>query len=67
MKFINYLQSISGIGIYPLISLLLFFVFFSAVAWYIFRVDNAYIERSKRIPVNEEETNESGPIANTNI
>lgn len=67
MKFINYLQSISGIGIYPLISLLIFFVFFSAVAWYVFRVDNTYIERSKRIPVNEDDQNEPGSILNTNI
>lgn len=58
MKFINYLQSISGIGIFPLISLLLFFLFFSAVAWYVFRVDNSYIERSKRIPVQDNENNE---------
>jgi hypothetical protein len=36
MKFINYLQSISGVGIFPLISLLLFFVFFAAVTWYVF-------------------------------
>lgn len=58
MKFINYLQSISGIGIFPLISLLLFFLFFTAVAWYVFRVDKTYIERSKRIPVEENDTNQ---------
>lgn len=58
MKFINYLQSISGIGIFPLISLLLFFLFFTAVAWYVFRVDKTYIERSKRIPVEENDQNQ---------
>ncbi len=58
MKFINYLQSIAGVGIYPLISLLLFFVFFAAVTWYVFRVDKAYIERASRIPVNEEPNSE---------
>ncbi len=54
MKFINYLQSISGIGIYPLISLLMFFVFFAAVTWYVFSVDKSYVERASRIPVNED-------------
>ncbi len=53
MKFINYLQSISGVGIFPLISLLLFFVFFAAVTWYVFRVDKGYIDRASRIPMNE--------------
>ncbi len=54
MKFINYLQSIAGIGIYPLISLLLFFVFFSAVAYYVIRVDKTYITRAKNIPLENE-------------
>ncbi|MCU0359209.1 MAG: CcoQ/FixQ family Cbb3-type cytochrome c oxidase assembly chaperone [Bacteroidia bacterium] len=58
MKFINYLQSISGVGIFPLISLLMFFVFFAAVTWYVFRVDKTYIERASRIPMNEEPTTE---------
>ena len=56
MKFINYLQSISGIGIYPMISLLLFFVFFAAVTYYVIRVDKTYITRAENIPL-ENETN----------
>lgn len=56
MKFINYLQSIAGIGIYPLISLLLFFLFFSAVTYYVIRMDKTYITRAKNIPL-ENETN----------
>ena len=28
MKFINYLEGIAGVGIFPMISLLIFFVFF---------------------------------------
>ena len=54
MKFINYLQSIAGVGIYPLISLLMFFVFFGLVTWYVVKVDKAYMDRASRIPVNEE-------------
>ena len=53
MKFINYLQSISGVGIFPLLSLLIFFLFFSAVTWYIVKADKSYIDRASRIPLNE--------------
>jgi hypothetical protein len=54
MKFINYLQSISGVGIFPLISLLLFFVFFAAVAYYVIRVDKTYIKKAKQIPLSDD-------------
>jgi len=58
MKFINYLQSITGVGIFPLISLLLFFAFFTAVAWYVFRVDKSYIDRASKLPISEENNDE---------
>ncbi len=59
MKFINYLQSITGVGIFPLISLLMFFIFFAAVTWYVFRVDKKYFERASKIPIGEESNEES--------
>jgi cytochrome c oxidase cbb3-type subunit 3 len=54
MKFINYLESISGVSIYPLISLIMFFVFFAAVAFYVIKADKKYIERAKNIPLEKE-------------
>ncbi len=54
MKFINYLESIAGVSIYPLVSLLLFFVFFSAVAFYVIKADKQYIERAKNIPLEKD-------------
>ncbi|HQQ94086.1 MAG TPA: CcoQ/FixQ family Cbb3-type cytochrome c oxidase assembly chaperone [Bacteroidia bacterium] len=54
MKFINYLQSISGVGIFPLISLIMFFVFFAAVAYFVIRVDKTYIKRAKQIPISND-------------
>lgn len=50
MKFINYLESITGIGIYPLSSLLIFFLFFVVVGFYAFRMDKSYINKLKQIP-----------------
>jgi hypothetical protein len=50
MKFINYLQSITGVGIYPLISLLIFFVFFSALSIWALKADKGYINLMKKLP-----------------
>lgn len=54
MKFINYLENIAGVGIFPLISLILFFVFFSAVTFYVIKADKKYIERAKNIPLEKD-------------
>ncbi len=54
MKFINYLESIAGVSIYPLISLILFFVFFSAVTFYVIKADKNYINRAKNIPLEQD-------------
>ncbi len=51
MKFINYLESITGIGIYPLLSLMIFFLFFAAVTWSVLRSNKHYIEKVKNIPL----------------
>jgi cytochrome c oxidase cbb3-type subunit IV len=51
MKFINYLESITGIGIYPMISLIIFVLFFMAVTLYALKADRNYIEKIKQLPL----------------
>ena len=53
MKFINYLEKITGVGIFPLISLLVFFTFFVVVTYWAFQADKGYINLMKRMPINE--------------
>lgn len=53
MKFIHYLESIMGIGIFPLISLILFFAFFTVLLLYVFRADKQHIHALKHIPLGE--------------
>lgn len=53
MKFINYLQSISGISIYPLASLIIFTVFFAAAAFWAFRADKRMIDHIRHIPLDD--------------
>lgn len=37
MKVRNYLESISGVGIYPVITLLIFFLFFGILLFWVFK------------------------------
>jgi cytochrome c oxidase cbb3-type subunit III len=51
MKFINYLESIAGVSIYPLISMLLFLSVFALAIWQVFRQSNESIQEQKNIPL----------------
>jgi len=53
MKFINYLESISGIGIYPLAAFVIFFLFFSLVSLYVFRADKKHLSDLSEIPLDK--------------
>jgi len=52
MKFIHYLKSISGIGIYPMISLFIFFTFFALLLVYVFKTDKKEWNKIKNIPLD---------------
>jgi cbb3-type cytochrome oxidase subunit 3 len=57
MKFINYLESITGIGIYPLTSFLIFFLFFLAIGIYLLKAGRRHFDTVAQIPldVNQKE------------
>lgn len=48
--FENYLSSIEGVGIYPIISLLVFFIFFVALTIWAIRVDKNYLKKMQELP-----------------
>lgn len=50
MKFINYLKSIEGVGIYPLVSLLIFFIFFVLLLVYVAKADKKTMEELEHLP-----------------
>jgi hypothetical protein len=56
MKFIHYLETITGVSIYPLTSLAIFFLFFSVMTTWILRADKGYIASMKNLPFPENET-----------
>lgn len=54
-KFIKqYAESIDGINIYPVISLLIFFVFFIALLYYVKKMDKSKVDELSRIPLDSE-------------
>ncbi|HEX5025329.1 MAG TPA: CcoQ/FixQ family Cbb3-type cytochrome c oxidase assembly chaperone [Agriterribacter sp.] len=53
MKFINYLEKISGVDIYALISFGIFFIFFLVVLTWVFKTDKNTINTISRIPLDE--------------
>lgn len=52
MKFINYLENITGIGIYPLTSFLIFFLFFLAVGIYLLKAGRKHFDAVAQIPLD---------------
>ena len=59
MKFINYLDSIQGVGIFPLISLGIFFLFFIVLTIWTFKVNKARLIEMKNIPFDKINDTES--------
>ncbi len=52
MKFINYLESITGVGIFPMISLFIFLVFFLMVAVYVYATPKSVMQEKGNLPIN---------------
>ncbi|MBL8016269.1 MAG: CcoQ/FixQ family Cbb3-type cytochrome c oxidase assembly chaperone [Ignavibacteria bacterium] len=55
------LENIAGVEIYPVITLIMFFVFFLLILGWIFTLNKNYITRMENIPLdNENNTNAGG-------
>ncbi len=53
MKFSTYLEQITGVSIYPLISLVLFVAFFVLITYWMYSIDKNEIERIERLPLDD--------------
>jgi len=55
LKFVkHYMENISGIEIYPMISLLIFFIFFVILFWWVFTAKKDYIEKVSNLPLDNQ-------------
>ena len=56
-KFIKqYAEGIDGVNIYPMISLVIFFLFFVVLLYYVKKMDKTKVNEISRIPLDQEET-----------
>ncbi|MBP7239094.1 MAG: hypothetical protein KBA14_02635 [Saprospiraceae bacterium] len=53
MKFSSYLEQIAGVSIYPIISLVMFVVFFTGVMIWIYSIDKKEIEHMENLPLQD--------------
>ncbi|KGL61700.1 cytochrome c oxidase subunit IV [Polaribacter sp. Hel1_85] len=54
LKFVkNHMESITGIEIYPLISLIIFFTFFVALFWWVLTAKKEYINKVSNLPFDQ--------------
>jgi cbb3-type cytochrome oxidase subunit 3 len=59
-KFIKqYAESIDRVNIYPIISLLIFFLFFIAVLYYVKKMDKSKVNEISRLPLEQDEQGEA--------
>ena len=55
-KFVKqYAESIEGINIYPMISLVIFFLFFVVLLYYVKKMDKERVKEISRIPLDDSE------------
>lgn len=55
LKFVkNHMESITGIEIYPMISLLIFFIFFVVLFYWVFTAKKEYIRTVSNIPLDNQ-------------
>ncbi|MCK5400028.1 MAG: CcoQ/FixQ family Cbb3-type cytochrome c oxidase assembly chaperone [Flavobacteriaceae bacterium] len=55
----NHMESITGIEIYPMISLLIFFIFFVVLFWWVFTAKSEYIKTVSNIPLENQNQEQS--------
>ncbi|GAA4885052.1 hypothetical protein GCM10023311_04490 [Flaviramulus aquimarinus] len=55
LKFVkNHMESITGIEVYPMISLLIFFTFFVLLFWWVITAKKDYIKTVSNLPLDNQ-------------
>jgi cytochrome c oxidase cbb3-type subunit IV len=53
--FKHYFEQIEGIGFYPILSLLIFFLFFSGLLIWVIRVNKGYVREMAQLPLKNDQ------------
>ncbi len=64
----NVLQSIENIAVWPVVSFVIFFLFFICLLWWVFTADKKFIEYMADLPLQQGElpTEQAGAAAQEN-
>ncbi len=58
LKFVkSHMETIEGIATYPMISLLIFFIFFSILFWWVFTASGEHVRELSELPLDDNQTN----------
>ncbi|SKB62411.1 hypothetical protein SAMN05660866_02433 [Maribacter arcticus] len=49
------METIDGVATYPMISLLIFFVFFTLLFWWVLTASKSYIKEVSELPLEEDD------------
>lgn len=64
----NVLQSIDHIAIWPVVSFVIFFLFFICLLWWVFSVDKNFVRKMSELPMDSQPNdNTHGDSASTGI
>lgn len=58
------LRSIDNIAIWPVISFVIFFLFFLMLLWHVFATDNSLIDKMKHLPMDDSDSISTNPSSN---
>lgn len=64
--FSDYLKSIEGVGIYPLISLMVFFIFFVVLLIWMSRADKKYLKSMSELPLSGNDSVNNNQLGDLN-
>lgn len=55
------LRNIDNIAVWPVVSFIIFFLFFICLLWWVFSVDKKFIEKMKSLPFDENHEQATDP------
>lgn len=61
----NVLQNIDNIAIWPVISFVIFFLFFICLLWWVFTTDKKFIDQMKTMPLDSGAQNDDSVVNQT--
>lgn len=64
LKFVKkHMETIDGVANYPMISLLIFFVFFVLLFWWVMTASKPYIKEMEHMPLEDDNDQPKNPIS----